>query len=707
MKDNENTTSIETELNDLLSLAQGKVDSLTLQTEKENDLKKSMQLRFKQNLESFEHYFPDLAKKFKYYNPESFSIVCAPSGDANLLDKSSGLPFYGDDPRAHCKEQVNNRMDKPQFTSLSFSQYEDMEIDFLHTVYLDRIYNIYLEAKEKLEPLNTVPEHLGSAIIFGVGLGYHLEYIFEQTMVDTIYVVEPDNDVFYASLYTCNWTQVLKKIDENDGEINLNIGVDYKHFFDDFTNAMRHRGMFNSVNTWLYQHYPSIELSHLIDEFRNNFHVLSTGWGFFDDGILALNHDYHNLKRNTPFLKKHAEVPAKARSMPVYLVGNGPSLDEAIDLIRENQEQVIIISCGSAINPLLKTGIIPDFHVSMERTSVTYEYFEHFVDLDALKKINFLTLNTMYPKVADLFKWTGMAFKPIEPSTCMYVDYIDKNTHFKNLVMSTPMVSNAALSYSLYMGFDNIYLFGIDCGYKDPKYHHSKDSLYYNDDGEEKDKLGKVIRTGEIVVEGNFEPEVYSTVFMDTAKRHLEGLIEHFKRADVHNCSDGAKIKGAYPLRPDMVLMEPVAMSKHDLLDYIRDEMFMPRPFDEEEYIRYMDYDGFNQIVDEMIAFVNKRFDSRAEAADALRQQIRVLFSVAHTYQRHIYMCLEGTMVYVQSVFRLIMYGFKDEQKMLDVLKDATDLYIEFMEKAKLKYANTFTKDHNVNSYLTDLFNEK
>ena len=98
----------------------------------------------------------------------------------------------------------------------------------------------------------------------------------------------------FASLYTCDWKEVLETIDERDGYIYLNLGVSDEQFTSDFLNEIKDKGSFNAVNSVLYQHYPSDELTQIIEQFSKDFHMVTIGWGFFDDGIISIAHDFAN-----------------------------------------------------------------------------------------------------------------------------------------------------------------------------------------------------------------------------------------------------------------------------------------------------------------------------------------------------------------------------------------------------------------------------
>lgn len=68
---------------------------------------------------------------------------------------------------------------------------------------------------------------------------------------------------------------------------------------------------------------------------------------------------YHHYSFNTLYNTLPEEVP-------VIVVAAGPSLDKNIDLLEEAKGKACIIACDTALKPLLKRGIIPDFFVVVD-----------------------------------------------------------------------------------------------------------------------------------------------------------------------------------------------------------------------------------------------------------------------------------------------------------------------------------------------------
>ena len=141
------------------------------------------------------------------------------------------------------------------------------------------------------------------------------------------------------------------------------------------------------------------------------------GWGFFDDALIGIAQGLKSLpKTKIAHYQGRDALPKWVSNIPVFILGNGPSLDQGIELLKEVRDQVLLICCGSTINTLKKLGVTPDIHVDIERLKQTVDKFQ-FLDQDYLDKIWGLSVNVMHPGLFDCFKRSGMAMKPGEAVT--------------------------------------------------------------------------------------------------------------------------------------------------------------------------------------------------------------------------------------------------------------------------------------------------
>ena len=83
------------------------------------------------------------------------------------------------------------------------------------------------------EAQGALPSVIKSLIIFGLGQGVQLEKLLDEYDVEKLFLVEPNRDFFYASLFSIDWSAILQKIDEREGRLYLNIGDDGTHLVKD------------------------------------------------------------------------------------------------------------------------------------------------------------------------------------------------------------------------------------------------------------------------------------------------------------------------------------------------------------------------------------------------------------------------------------------------------------------------------------------
>jgi hypothetical protein len=182
-----------------------------LQAQKKLDLEVSFQKEanklFEKNLKKFESYFPQIARSIIDYTPsDSFHLKVTETGHANFRPASSDNYLYSEEPIEQAQVQVSNAIENPSFTLSDYSKYNPKKKDQrIHIRYMNYLAKLLKERKES--PLDkdywmkSLPSRFPSAMIFGVGLGYHLPVLFDKCEFDYTFILEPDFEVFFASLF--------------------------------------------------------------------------------------------------------------------------------------------------------------------------------------------------------------------------------------------------------------------------------------------------------------------------------------------------------------------------------------------------------------------------------------------------------------------------------------------------------------------------
>lgn len=639
--------------------------------------------RFSKNLQAFSEYYPDIAKAIEHYQVrEDFCIHVTTSGHGNFVPNGADVPLYNDNPLQQTKKQIEKYTKKASFgrTDYTGSQQWQSDDSRLHIQYMQQLSTVLSKVgAKKFTPISSLPEHYPTALIFGIGLGYHIPELLNKHSFDYMFICEPDLELFFASLFCINWFEIIEDLDNKGACLFLSIGVNYDEFFDEIFRIANELGSFCAINSFCYQHYPSQKVNELIKSFFENYYQLQQGYGFYNDAITGLAHLINNIKNGADFLFSSPEKMKSLANTPVFVVGNGPSLDKSIDLIKEHKDKAIVFASGTALQSLLKVGIVPDFHVLVERTKATYDILKLVEPKQGYSDLNLLTVDVMYPDVLGMYKWSGVGLKGPEAATAFMslYSYIMNGKQVSELPASGPFVSNTALSYAVTLGFKQVYLIGVDNGYSLTGETHSNLSIY-------KDTKIEPLGGANIRFEGNFESDVMATSLMAMSKTSFDRLISGASSTvDIFNVGDGAKLRGAIPIREeDLLIADPIA-DKAELIEYIKASFFAP--VDDSQIEELLGFDEFDQLCDYIYEIGSREISSREAANANLIAQQRVVYAYKNSKTPHLFQLLKGTMLYFHCVIISFLYQFEEEE-ILDYFNEAHNLWLDFVQEAKVDF---------------------
>lgn len=685
-------------------LIKAEQDALRLQqqAEQEEAMKVALPLRFAQNMAAFRQYIPHIADIYEDYKPaRPFKFFCTENGQPNLAWLDDDVAMYGAEPYLICETLVKEFMEKGGLSRFSFSQ-EANPLGFMHVEYLNKL-NAYLDdISAREEMLGQVPHEVPSALVFGVGLGYHLGYLYERCKIGTLFLFEPDLDLFYASLFCFDWAPLLTYLHQENLGLHILLGQDEETIVRDFSAAIHSRGSFLIANAFIMWGYQNEKLRKLIEKVQQEYYLLVMGWGFFDDNLIALSHTINNIERAVPFLKKGGRIPSDYSRTPVFIIANGPSLDDAISVIEKNKDKAIIISCGSAISALHKVGIKPDIHVETERTKIVYDFLINLNDPDYLRDVLFLSTDVIHPDCASLFNRSALAFKLSEPGVTLYHNHFPHLNACAALGGVNPLVGNIGVSAPIHLGFKNLYLFGLDNGYKHKGHHHSKLSSYYNNE-ESAGALGDIMYgDNQWQREGNFGGMVISNAMFDASRHVIEQALAANPDVQCFNCSDGVRIMQARAL-PSSEISFSLLVDKPARLEEIA-ALYAPIPLCKQDFSSLLDVEFFNIFIDKMVAEWQQSFTSRNEINQLMLRNFGYLAQISATRQQHISQTMIGSMNYVFTLLSSILYSFEGEEETLVLMKPAIELWLEFLAKVREMYPRALDSVDMIDNEVMALF---
>ncbi|TAN77863.1 MAG: DUF115 domain-containing protein, partial [Magnetospirillum sp.] len=252
---------------------------------------------------------------------------------------------------------------------------------------------------------------------------------------------------------------------------------------------------------------------------------------------------------------------------PAFMVTSGPSVDYDMEYIKQWRDKAIVFSGGSSLQALLAHGIIPDYHVELENVVQVWDFCQHILELNQDKfpggkftGIKLIASVTVNPRVTPLFDETYYFFRDSVSSSFCFADKIP--------LMSAigPNVANTIVAVGARLGFRHIYMFGMDCGWRDGESHHSRDTAYYTSDEFKTEKAA-----GSHTHPGNFGGTIQSTMVLSWTRDMLEEKVRKFGLR-AYNCSDGALIKGALPKLAETLDFSDTQIDRDKIFARVREE---------------------------------------------------------------------------------------------------------------------------------------
>jgi len=526
---------------------------------------------YDKNIAAFEKYYPKVHKALIEHKTKAWKIVFDGTGQVNLYHDKRRALFYLNE-KNETEQLVEYFVNHPYKDDVVLNQRISYKVmNYLH---FSKVRDMQPLIEHILNKQSRLPQKVDSLIIFGVALGKHIEILSESYRIQNLFICEPNLDFFAASLFVTDWAELFNRADRQQSRVYLNLGGDGSHYFYDLMAQFYQVGAYSIANTYMLSTYYNIGMQKAISDLRSELKVVLALGEYYDHARFGIAHTYHSLFHKHRYLKHDNSeyINLKIFDIPVFIIGNGPSLDNSFEYIKEYRDRVIVISCGTALRSLYRNDIMPDFHAEIEQNRATYDWITQIDDPEYLKKITLLSVNGIHPDTAALFKETLLCFKDGEASTYVFNNGLKKRgIKAASLSYAYPTVTNLVLNYTLKMGFKLFYLFGVDLGFIDINHHHSQHSSYYKADGSQAyDYLER--HGGGVPAAGNFRSMVYTKPEFDVSRKLLEqALAKSGRKVEVYNCSDGVKIAGTVSLRSENILLPEQNINKEtcyaDLLE--------------------------------------------------------------------------------------------------------------------------------------------
>lgn len=376
-------------------------------------------------------------------------------------------------------------------------------------------------------------------IIFGVGLGQHIDELTSETNCRCVMLVEPNLDDFVHSLDVYDWPDLAERLNQKGVEISFVLDSDPGRIAGSVMAMLRLGNPCSVDGCFYFVHHETEVIYNAVETINREIIPAFAQIGHFYDQALMVQNAFAILRSGKE--KVFSPRPAAQLDIPALIIGCGPSLDNAIPIIREHAEKAMIISSGSALLPLMEAGIRPDFHVESENIDIL-PILSQVTDRYEVSDICLVAASSVDPTILKHFNNVVYYFRPLLvpfPLFCESAEVCLPNPD--------PVVVNASLSFAQYMGFRDITFFGVDLGTKGSGPHHSTTSYHYIPGA----MFASEDQRFDIPVPGNFGGKSFTSVGLFMAREHLALAVHAGPSGNRYqNCSDGALIEGVQPCQP-------------------------------------------------------------------------------------------------------------------------------------------------------------
>lgn len=502
---------------------------LALNDQKQIEL--TLQNRFASNLAFFSSIHPKLYEQL-LLPPQKYNLFFDQDG-INLIDLTHQTLLYPKEEQAHTFLSTH--------LNLALSPLENSKWKLFHNhLYLQKLnpdtfpitaqaINGFIDSLEKLGGIASFhlpSSFLPSTCIFGALGGLFVQFLLEEGIFFHAFLwFEEEMDFFRIACFFVDFALLFERCSKRSCYLFIQDLIDrnlIKHYFE----SHKITNNFLRLELSMYHSAKIDQAKAIIDEMQAQN---SRGWGSFEDECIGLQNTINNLASHPPLLSSPCRL-----DLPICVVGNGPSLNALLPFIQENQDKMMILSCGTALKVLKDYGIHPDFQIEIERIN----YLDEVLKTAPLGDTPLICGNMVSPSAFSLANEAYLFMRGGNSSAYLLPSFV--------LELSSPFVGNAGVAIACAFGSDVI-LCGMDCGYIQGESKHAKGSYY----GEEAIEIPK----DAFKVRGNGEKEVYSTSIYALSASMMSLAISHFKPNIVLNLGDGAYIQNSKSAKPkDFIL---------------------------------------------------------------------------------------------------------------------------------------------------------
>ena len=286
-------------------------------------------------------------------------------------------------------------------------------------------------------------------VIYGMGLGYHIQALLKADDVCKVIVLENSIELLTEAFRDLDWVNYIKQ---------KRVRIFYN------SNAIK---LMEKFSAWISGrefciYYPSLCITEE-ESVRERLEDFFVSVNSMREQAHLLQENFYKINRME--LPECSILKSCFKKRTIAIVGGGPSLDEQIDDMKKYREQMKIWSVGTAARKLINEGIIPDLIVIEDAQENMYKQVCNL----PTEHIPLLLLSTASAQILDYYK--GQSYVAYQKG----YDLAEKRAQELGVqtYQTGGSVTTLALDVALRFGADKIILIGVDLAYTDNRSHAS------------------------------------------------------------------------------------------------------------------------------------------------------------------------------------------------------------------------------------------
>ncbi|MDD5239984.1 MAG: DUF115 domain-containing protein [Candidatus Nanoarchaeia archaeon] len=351
-------------------------------------------------------------------------------------------------------------------------------------------------------------------IVFGLGLGYHIESLIQKYPDKKIIAVEPDIRILNHAMQVKDFENIIKGC-----EIWVDESVDLvrSRIYEMITHPLARGILLIPFYAGVYQDYFN-ELIGWMKKSMNDWAVMVNTKRCLVDKWYV--NRFVNAKR--PSLHGKSLIDAH-RGLPGMVVGAGPSLAGQLEKLRSLQGKVVTIAASTAMEILHTHEIRPTYAIAIDQDPITSGGLHEHLDSDV-------------PLIFDgQIAQNSLEYKG--PKVQMRLNVNQYITSDLPVFESGPSVANVSVDVLHKMGCNPIILVGMDLSYTDNKLYCG--GTQFNQD---------IVGTQYIKMTNNKGEECLTEPSFISMRNWLEEYVARVK-PEIYNCTERGLIIQGCPNR--------------------------------------------------------------------------------------------------------------------------------------------------------------